>query len=122
MIIFEIDHPDLKSAQHRHPKTTIYALSNFKKRKGHKMIDLKKNKTAIAAVALIAATQMGITTASAEVNAPKDKPAIVELDNQATGSIQTCDPFASNADIICRITQGNPNPQFPSAPTGNFGI
>jgi hypothetical protein len=86
------------------------------------MFDLKKNKTAVAAVALLAAMQMGITTSSAEVNAPKDKSAAVELDNQVTGSIQTCDPFASNAGIICRITKGNPNPQFPSAPTGNFGI
>lgn len=86
------------------------------------MFNLKNNKSAIAALTLVAAMQMGITTASAANNAPKENTANVELDNQPTGSIKTCDPFASNADIVCRITKGNPNPQFPSAPIGNFGI
>ncbi|MEM5501096.1 hypothetical protein WNY59_05800 [Ahrensia kielensis] len=86
------------------------------------MFDLKKNKTAIAAITLIVAMQMGITTASADTKAPKQNAEIVELDNQATGSIRTCDPSAPGADFVCRITKGNPNPQFPSAPTGNFGI
>jgi hypothetical protein len=45
----------------------------------------------------------------------------VQVDTRTTGSIaqpgETCDPNSPNADIVCRVTRGEQDPHFPSAPS-----
>jgi|GEM_PF-1596341 len=42
------------------------------------------------------------------------------VDTRTTGSIapagQACDPNNPNADIVCRVTRGEQDPHFPTAP------
>jgi hypothetical protein len=71
-----------------------------------------------------AAALLGLATTTAALqpafaNEVK-KPQETLVDTRTTGSIRqaqsTCDPNDRNADIVCRVTRGEPNPRFPSAP------
>lgn len=85
-----------------------------------------KRLATFVASALIA-LPLSMNIASAEAIKTNDKQ-IIALDNTPTGSIQradsnrNCDPTSPNAGPICKITGGNPNTKFPSAPTAAFGF
>lgn len=73
---------------------------------------------------LAAAAFLGLATATAAV-APTfaeeaKKPEQVMIDTRTTGSVpvanRNCDPNDPKAGIVCRVTQGENGPQFPSAP------
>ena len=67
---------------------------------------------------------LGIATAAfhpafaREVKQPQQQALV---DTRTTGSIapagRTCDPNNPNADIVCRVTRGEQDPHFPSAPS-----
>lgn len=79
----------------------------------------------LVASALIA-LPLSINVASAEAAKTEHKN-VVLLDSTPTGSIQrvdtarNCNPDGPNPGAICKITGGNPNSKFPSAPISNFG-
>lgn len=82
--------------------------------------------TMLVASALIA-LPLSMTIASAETVKTQDKQ-VFALDTTPTGSIQradplrNCDPNSPNAGAICKITGGDPNAKFPSAPVSSFGF
>ncbi len=90
------------------------------------MLMNKKNLATLAATALLA-LPLSMNVASAETTHVQNKQ-IVELDTTPTGSIQradafrNCDPNSPNAGLVCKITGGNPNTTFPSAPVSSFGF
>jgi len=53
-----------------------------------------------------------------EVKQPQSQ---AQVDTRTTGSIapagRACDPNSPNADIVCRVTRGEQDPRFPSAPS-----
>lgn len=79
------------------------------------------------AAAIFLAIPLSIGTAQAEAIKPA-KQEIVLLDRTTTGSvdqaglIRNCDPHGPNANMICKITGGDPDVKFPSAPISNFGF
>lgn len=73
---------------------------------------------------LSAAALLGLTVAvSGMAPAFADEQPVkkhVEVDTRTTGSIaepgKFCDPSAPNADIVCKVTRGDRDATFPSAP------
>ena len=67
---------------------------------------------------------LGVATAAfqpafaKEVKPPQSQ---AQVDTRTTGSIapavRVCDPSNPNADIVCRVTRGERDPHFPSAPS-----
>lgn len=82
---------------------------------------------ATIAATLLIAMPLSLSAASAET-VKADSKQIVALDTTPTGSIQransiqNCDPSSPSAGAICKITGGNPNTKFPSAPISTFGF
>jgi hypothetical protein len=73
---------------------------------------------------LAAAAFLGLATATAAI-APAfaeeaKKPEQVMIDTRTTGSVsvasRNCDPTDPKAGIVCRVTHGENQPHFPSAP------
>lgn len=66
---------------------------------------------------------LGVATAAFQPAFAKDvkqPQSQAQVDTRTTGSIgpsgKTCDPNSANADIVCRITRGEQDARFPSAP------
>lgn len=82
---------------------------------------------ATIAATLLIALPLSAGIASAE-STRGDQTRIVALDATPTGSIQraeairNCDPDGPGATAICKITGGDPNAKFPSAPVSSFGF
>lgn len=82
---------------------------------------------ATIAATLLIAMPLSMNAASAETVKTEGKQ-IVALDTNPTGSIQradsvqNCNPNSPNAGAICKITGGNTNTKFPSAPISQFGF
>lgn len=88
---------------------------------------VNKSSFAIIVASALIAMPLSMTAASAET-VKNERHQMVELDTAPTGSIQrtdafsNCDPNSPNAGVICKITGGNPNTKFPSAPISSFGF
>lgn len=70
-----------------------------------------------AALLGLSAVSAGMLPAQAD-QAPAKKQ--VELDHTATGSVRlagkSCDPNDPRADIVCKVTRGEPDARYPEAP------
>ncbi|QKV17386.1 hypothetical protein [Oricola thermophila] len=81
------------------------------------------NTMRIAAAALLGLAAVAMPASADEY--PQDRQVVTDAMN--TGSISSldraCNPDDPNADIVCRITRGNPDPKFPSVPVNPaFGL
>ena len=86
-----------------------------------------KKRFATIAATLLIALPLSAGIASAD-SAKSDQTRIVALDATPTGSIQrvetinNCNPESPSATAVCKITGGDPNAKFPSAPVSAFGF
>lgn len=83
---------------------------------------------ALAFASLIAVASLGASPALATDSDKNAQQNQLQVDRVTTGSISAadkisnCNPAAPNAGMICRITGGNPDARFPSAPSTSFGF
>jgi len=88
---------------------------------------VNKTRIAMLAAAALITLPLSMNIASAETVKPQSQQTVV-LDTTPTGSIQradsirNCDPSSPNASAVCKITGGDPNARFPSAPISVFGF
>lgn len=87
---------------------------------------INKTRFATLVASALIALPLSMNIASAEM-VKADSKQMVVLDTTPTGSIQradsvrNCDPNSASAGTICKITGGDPNTKFPSAPLSAFG-